>query len=366
MRILSSITLIFALTTAFIHAQGVQFHEKAGFELEAQHYFEQADQFYDAGEMESAAEYYAAAFEAEPQQTKALYNLALANFNLKKYGKAEVALQKLFELVPNDTAAYELYGHTLLENGKAEQAISCFDLVLNSTPTDARYVNRALAYISTQHTNEALDDFDAALRLNPQNFEANLGKGIAFVELDQPKLAAAWLEQALAIRPGDATALTNLAVINFQLGEKTAARDAFRNALRSVRQSDIYLARAQCYLLDKNYSDAIADAKEAMLLDGENAAVYAFIGNVELDKGDVADAVDSYGVAIDLKPEHADFYIRRASANITGKMYYEAVSDLYRALDLEPYNSEARKLLQTAYSQIDAAIQDQSITGNGH
>ncbi len=366
MRRLSSISFILVFSTALLHAQGSNFQEKEGFELEGQHYFEQADQFYDAKDWESATEYYAAAFEAEPGQTKALYNLAVANCKLKNYGKAEVSIKKFLELTPTDIAAYELYGQILLENSKFDQALDCFNLLVKAKPTDANYVGRAFANIQIHRNNEAMIDFDRALQLNPNNFEATLGKGAAFVELDQPKLATAWLEQALAIKPDDATALTNLAIMNFHLGEKQAAMEAFRTALRTSRNSEIYLARAQCYLLDQNYNDAIADAREAMLLDGENAAVYAFIGNVELDKGDVPGAVESFGIAIDLKPEHTDFYLRRATANITGKMYHDAVRDLYRALDLDPFNSEAKKLLQVVYSHIDASEMDQSLSGNEH
>ncbi|MBK9013340.1 MAG: tetratricopeptide repeat protein [Saprospiraceae bacterium] len=366
MRRLPITALILVFATALFYAQGQGFQEKAGFELEAQHFYEQADAFYDAGAMEPAAEYYAAAFEADPQHAKALYNLALTNFQLKNYGKAEIALEKLFQLNPADTTAYELYGHTLLQKGQPDRAIDCFNMVLYAEPTDTRYVHRALAKISTHHTNDALNDFDEALRLNPQNFDASLGKGIALMELGQPKLAAAWLDQALSIRQGDATALTNLGVIKYQMGEKAEAMEAFREALQSSRQSDIFLARAKCYLLDHNYSDAIADAREAMLLDGENAEVYAFIGDVEVEKGAINDAIESFGIAIDLKPGHANYYLCRAEASIKGKMYYDAVSDLYRALDLEPYNPDAKVLLQTAYRHIDADVLGQSLSENNH
>jgi len=348
---------ILLLSTVLAKAQGPIFQEKSGFGLETQHYFEQADAAFDAGNMESAAELYAVAFEADQQNTKALYNLALANFNLTNYGKAEVALDKLLQLTPNDTAAFELLGHTLLNRGKAERAVECFDIVLQAKATDARYVNRALAKIAIRHTDEALNDLDMALQLNPQNFEACLGKGITLMELGQPTLASAWLQKALEVKPADATALTNLAVIKYRMGEKPAAMDDFRAALRSSRQSGTYLARAKCYLLDQNFSDAISDAREAMLLDGENAEVYAFIGEVELAKGDVKAAVESFGIAIDLKPDQAAHYMKRADANIQGKQFYEAVADLYRALDLDPYNLEAKAMLQVAYSHIDVDVQ---------
>jgi tetratricopeptide (TPR) repeat protein len=355
-----------ALATVFASAQGTSFQEKAGFDLEAQHFFEQADAFYDAGQMQDAADYYAAAADADPQNARAYYNLALANFNLKNYGKAAVALEKLFQITPDDLEATELYGHTLLSRGQATKAIECFDKVVGAEATDLRYVNRALAKIAIRHTNEALNDFDLALNLNPQNFDACLGKGISLMELGQPSLAAAWLQQALNLRPADATALTNLGVIQFRMGEREAAMQSFRSAIWSDRRSDVFLARAKCYLLDGNFSDAIADAKEAMLLDGENAAVYAFIGEVELAKGSTGDAIESFGIAIDLAPECADHYLGRAGASIQAKRYYDAVADLYRALELEPYNEKARTMLQVAYTQVDMDAQGRSLSRSEH
>lgn len=357
---------IFAIATTLLYGQDQDFQEKSGFGLEAQHFVEQADVFFETGALEPAAEYYAAAVAADPQHAKALYNLALVNYELKNFGKAELTLERLFLLNPADTAAYELYGHTLLGRGQADKAIECFSILLNAAPTDERYVQRALVNIQTRHTAQALSDFDEALRINPQNFDACLGKGITLMEMGQPKLAAAWLEQALGIQPDDALALSNLAVIKYQMGEKEVAMDYFRSALQSSRQGEIFLARARCQLLDKNFSDAIADAREAMLLDGENPEVYAFIGYVEEEKGDFEDAVESFSIAIDLKPDHADYYLHRAGVSIKNKQYYDAVSDLYRALDIAPYSSDARELLQIAYSHIDAEEQGRSLSESGH
>ncbi|MBK8566945.1 MAG: tetratricopeptide repeat protein [Saprospiraceae bacterium] len=348
------ITLVLLVTATLLFGQGDSFQEKAGFALEPQHYVEQADGFFEAEDWEPAAEYYAAALEDNPQDAKALYNYALANFKLENFGKTTLTLEKLFALSPTDTAAYELYGHALLQRGQVERGIEYLSMVLLAMPSEDRFVHRALANISIRHTADALRDFDAALGMNPNNFDACLGKGITLLEMGQPKLAAAWLEKALEVKPEDAVALNNLAIIEYQMGEKEAAMSHFRTALQSARLGEIFLARAKCYLLDHNYSDAIADAREAMLLDGENPEVYAFIGNVETEKGDLEGAIESYGIAIDIKPDHAGYYMGRASACIRNKQYEDAVSDLYRALDLEPYSTEARKLLQTAYSHIDA------------
>ncbi|MCC6726665.1 MAG: tetratricopeptide repeat protein [Saprospiraceae bacterium] len=349
--------ILFAVTTyTLAFSQGDSFQEKGGFDLEAQHYVEQAEQFFEAKDWSQAAEYYAAALETKPKDTNLLFNYALANYEMENYGKTALTLEKLFAEHPTDTVAYELYGHSLIKRGQVEKGIEYLGMVLQAMPSEARYVHRALANISIRRTADALRDFDAALRLNPNNFEACLGKGVTLLEMDQPKLAAAWLEKALTVQPEDATALSNLAIIEYQMGEKPAAMQHFREALQSARMGDIFLSRAKCYLLDHNYSDAIADAREAMLLDGENPDVYAFIGNVETEKGDYEGAIESYGIAIDIKPDHAAYYLGRADASIRHKLYDEAVSDLYRALDLEPYNVEARALLQKAYGQIDAEM----------
>ncbi|MBI5914786.1 MAG: tetratricopeptide repeat protein [Bacteroidetes bacterium] len=362
MRILLPV-ICFSFVATLLQAQ--TFWEKGGFALEAQRFYEQATALHDAGELESAAEYYGAAIETDPQHFKALYNLALVYFDLGKYGKAEVTLGKLLGANPADTAAYELYGHVLSRNGQHERAIECFNIALNSAPTDDLYVNRALAYISTGRGTMALHDFDEALKLNPENFEACLGKGITLSELGQNRLAISWFDHAISIRPDDASAYANRAVAQFQIGEKEAAMTDFRTAIWKNRQPDTYLLRARCYLLDGNLSDALADAKEALILDSENPEVYALVGEIELKKGDLAAAIESFGVAIDLRPDHSAYYLRRSEAKIKNRQCYEAVSDLYRVLDLEPYNPEARKMLQTAYSQIDAEVQNQVLSASG-
>lgn len=327
--------------------------EKTAFNLEAENLYHQATARQDAGDLDAAADLYTRALAIDARLLPAWYNLGLVHYEMKHYRKAEEALDKLIELSPADTANYELYGLVLFHTGHYDRAIASFTLVLNAEPTDERYINRALAYLNTGRDQQALSDYEEALRLNGNNVSACMGKGIALNNLGQCELALTWFDRALEISPDNPDVLSNRAIAYFQAGQREKSLEDFRNALALERKSGIYAARARCFLLAGNPAEAWYDIREALHFEPDAPELLELAGEIEWERGNLAAGMEYFTKVLQKDPENNRCYFKRSKLYLQNHQFYEAISDLYRVLDLDPFNKEARLSLLHAYSQLD-------------
>ena len=329
------------------------YDEKGNFALEAENFYIQGAARQDTGELETAANFYAEATAADPLHLKSWFNLGLVQYKLGNFKEAESALEKLLELAPDDIGAYELYGLILYQLGHFDRAIASYNLVIQAGPNDVLHVNRALAYLATGRNKPALQDFGEALRLNPGNLNACLGKGIALSELGQSQLAIEWFNRALELQPGHPATLSNRAIAHFQTGEREKAMDDFRAALARSKAPSIFTARARCFLSAGNPDEAWYDVKEALHLSPGSPELFELLGEIEWERGNHEAAIESFSKALEADPKRSSCYFKRSKILVQNHRFYDAASDLYRVIEMDPFNQEAKAMLLNTYSQID-------------
>ena len=96
------------------------------------------------------------------------------------------------------------------------------------------HIARALTLSATHEWAAADREFDAALRLHPQLFEARYFYGRSWISRGDLERAAHWLERATAVRPESYDAWILLAMARFARGPNKAATDALRRTLETV------------------------------------------------------------------------------------------------------------------------------------
>jgi tetratricopeptide (TPR) repeat protein len=98
-------------------------------------------------------------------------------------------LQTYVLYVQDDPSAYLLIGQAYASNGDNASALEAFDTALQLSPDDPGLrVQRGYAYLNLHDGQSALDDFEYAMDhyyVSLVSFDANLGKGRAYLELEQ-------------------------------------------------------------------------------------------------------------------------------------------------------------------------------------
>jgi len=221
-------------------------------------------------------------------QVQVLYNRALS---LKNQGQNQSSLaecDKILSIAPNQFDALILKGIILSENGRQIDGLGFFNAALNIKKDPAIYNNRGNIYQKLKQFELALDDYDAAIKLNPRFLEAHYNKGNCYKELNQHQKAIEWYKKTLKINPKYFHAWNNMglccqAVQDFE-GSLAACQEAIK-----IEPDNYIIYNNMGFTLHTlmRLDEAIASFKKSIELNPEQTDSKFNIGFVYLLKGDL-------------------------------------------------------------------------------
>ena len=149
-------------------------------------------------------------------------------------------------------------GVRLQQDGKLQEAITEYDEAVRLDPEfSLAFINRGKAFFDTDQTQRALEDFDEAIHLNPEDYQAYYERG--FTHLRQ--VERFYSDRRTGLGPGD-------------IGDESQANDFLRRALQDVdsairfnpEHANSYLARVRIHTLLGMDTEAERDAAQAIAL----------------------------------------------------------------------------------------------------
>jgi tetratricopeptide (TPR) repeat protein len=100
----------------------------------------------------------------------------------------------------------------------------------------------------------------------------------------------------------------------------------------------LYLYRGYAYLELEEWSNAIKDYNDLLLLDDSNEQAYNNRGFAWQQLENMENALADYTAALELEPDYVDALINRGSIYSALEQYEDALADFDRALELDPEN----------------------------
>ncbi|MFN6229150.1 MAG: tetratricopeptide repeat protein [Dolichospermum sp.] len=150
--------------------------------------------------------------------------------DLKKYREAAAAINKAIELSPR-AAFYSNRGVVRDELGDKPGAIDDYNLAIKFNPNYAlAYNNRGIVRSELGDKPGAIEDFNQAIKINPNEAKAYYNRGLVRYELGDKQGAIDDFNQAIKFNPNDALAYNNRAYVYYQLGDKQKAREDLQRA----------------------------------------------------------------------------------------------------------------------------------------
>ena len=214
--------------------------------------------------------------------------------------------EKAYELVKEDKG---ITAGTLINEGitfgtirEYDLSISYFELAEKISEDDkikeaAReqlaviYYNRGLAYARSNQYEEAINDFNKALELDPKYAGAYNNRGNVYHELKQYKKAIEDYNKALELNPNLTVTYSNRGITYCKLNKTEEAIEDYNAAIKlNSKYAKAYYDRGNAYYELNNYKKAIKDFKKALELNPKDAGAYANRGitrlqtNEDLDK----------------------------------------------------------------------------------
>ena len=240
-------------------------------------------------------------------QNAGLLVLGIENGNVKRdawESEFNIVAFALNLLNPDSAEVYYYQGNMKFDKEQFEDAISNYNAALRIKPDFVyAYYNRGLAKDNLGQYEAAISDYGAALRVKPDFVYAYYNRGVAKHELGQYKSAISDYDEALRIKPNFAEAYVNRGYTKLALGQ---------------------------------YAGVISDCDTALRIKPDSALAYYNRGVAKHELGQYESAISDYDEALHIKPDLVDAYVNRGYTKLALRQYTDVISDCDTALRIKP------------------------------
>lgn len=300
---------------------------------------------YEQEDYENAVKYLYMASRYNPKNGDIFYHRGMAENELGRFAAAKKSLDTLAMLQPDLTAdAMQTRGLLNYQQGNYAGAISGFEQVLEKSPNNVTALfHKALSEIKLNQKEEALRDLNQVIDQNPLHNEAYQQRAQLFMEQNDFEKALPDLQKVIAANPASAEAYMNLVKIYLAKKDWDAAQNSLTNLLAldaNSYQAYTYKAAINKHLL--RYSEAQENINKALSINPNYSEAHFYQGQLQYDFGKYSEALASFSRAIqNANNPEASYYYQRALAYSALGQAANAVTDLDRALALQPNFPEA-------------------------
>ena len=230
--------------------------------------------------------------------------------------------------------------------GQTDKALTDYSDAIKLDPNASlAFLNRGVLLATRKRTyDRAIQDFDRVLVLEPDNVDALIRRGDAFVQLGDFGRGMRDLDRAVSMAPENALAYLMRGLAYGRRGNAIAALQNYDAALKyDPRNADALSNRAAIYLGQGRLDMAIRDLDLSISIDQANPLAFYNRGYAHFVKKEYDRAISDYSSAIALNPQLGLAYNNRGLTRaIAGQDLVQALADCDTALKLMPINLDVR------------------------
>ncbi len=198
---------------------------------------------------------------------------------------------------------YTIMGRIYRREGKYEKAIEAYNAAIDLSPEEAEnYFNRGNIYVDLKEYDKAVEDYTKAIKLNPKDDVAYNDRGYCYDELGEYSKAVKDYTKAIEHDPQLAVAYSN---------------------------------RGKTYLNMEDYQKALNDFIKAIALKPDFANAYNNRGYTYSSMGEYQKAINDLTKAIDINPQLPNPYKHMGTLKYKCEEYDQALEYLNKAINLD-------------------------------
>ncbi len=324
-------------------------------------------------DMETALHYLNQAIEQAPRLASPY---AYRGFVYALSGRLDDAIkdcQQAMELAPDIALAHLGLGIAYATQSDAQQALEHFNRAVDITPVPFAYLARGRFFLDQQDFERAIEDFEHVIATDPAltaQFAAEIASayynlGIARLSDDKYAPAVERFNRAIQLNPDDADTLAARGEAYYLQKEYASALDDLNHALRLSANDNAWIRskRGQVYSALEDYAHAIEDFSKAIELSPDTLWLYRERADAYSNTKDYPHALEDFSKWLESAPDDAWAYAHRGDAYLKLNDYQSALKDFDRAIRLKPdyiWAYGKRGHANLLLNQHTAAIQDYS------
>jgi tetratricopeptide (TPR) repeat protein len=276
-------------------------------------------------------------------EMQSIFDQALAFHRAGLLAEAETQYRRVLDVYPKSFDCQHLLGVISYQRGNYAAAIDEIDaaLKINARIADAHF-NRGNVLKKLQRPDEALESYDEAAALNPDDPLILNSRGTVLRELKQYADALADFDTVIGLKPDYAEAFNNRGNVHKDMGLYDAARADYDKAIAlKPDNADAFNNRGNLHKELGELDQAVADYDKAIALKPDHAEAIYNRGTTLMELRHFDQALADYNKAIPLKPRHADALYNRGTMLMSIGRIEEAIANFDEAIALKPDHAEA-------------------------
>ncbi len=319
----------------------------------------------DQGANRAALKSFEQATIANPNFAPAFSDKSAVLSNLNQLESALDAINRAIAIQENNANLYDQKASILSSLKRYQEAEAAYNLAITKSPRANFYQNRGFVYFNQEQWDLALDDYNKAIALNPEDTKAYIDRGFVYFNQKQWDLALDDYNKAVALNPEDAKAYINRGVLYERQEQWDLALADFNKAIAlnpdNPELAYAYRNRGHVYFEQEQWDLALADSHKAIALAPEFAHTYVNRGYLYFKQEQWDLALDDYNKAVALAPKDAHAYGNRGELYAKQEQWDLALADFNEALALNTEYTLAyrnRGAIYAKQEQWDLALAD--------
>jgi tetratricopeptide (TPR) repeat protein len=279
----------------------------------------------------------------EPRSAASFYEDGLRHHAAGRHLDARLCCLRALAHDGAHADALHLMGVLSLGEKQYEQAEAWLSRAVGHDPKAQYLTSLGTALLLQQRHHEAVQVFDKAVQLKPDDADLWKNLGLALVEAGRPSEAILTFRQALELNPRHWDAAHRAALLLYQ-AERYDETLACLNACHELQPqhfSTVYM-RADALQKLKRFDEALADHLRAHALDPGSADVCYSIGNVLRLLHRHQEAIDWYDRSIALRPDFTAAFGNKAVTLAEAGRFEQAAATYGQAIAANPEDAAAK------------------------
>lgn len=306
------------------------------------------------GRYEAADELIERAIATSPEATYALMAKAQLLYATDRNGQAHGFIEKVFEIDPDNHAAWSLLGDIQQRQGDSEQAERSYTRALLNNPDNFNLsLKRAYMRIYLEDFTGAQQDIDAIRDLSPLHPGVNYLQGLIHFHHRQLAEAKAAFELTLMNRVRHLTVIYYMAVTNYMLKQfddaEVYAREYY---FRNTENDNIRLLLARLRYDKKDFDTAEKLIRPIYSPQTEDLYLLNFMANTLMAQGKTDEGIAILEKVARLNPDSAAAQMRLGRGFLAAGQQDNAIKQIEIAVEMNPQFQRADALLIIHYIRI--------------
>ncbi len=241
----------------------------------------------------------------------------------------------------------------IIRNGDWKSEVTLWSDSKKKSPNLVRpYNNLGEAYDKLGKYDEAIAEFESALKINPNYFFGLNNLGNIYGKQRKLPEAIGYFQRALQQKPNYGPAHYNLARAFHLTGKRREAAESYRQAIKSnpyFEQAFYNLAFLAMELSE--FDEAIQNFNKFLAMQPNHSKAHFGLGNGLMMKGQLDLAMAEYRKSAELDPQFAFPYLNMANIQMQTKNIPAAIENFEKALSINPSMPAVHLSLGMVYHQ---------------